>query len=595
MGKKLRAQAKRLCIQVTSKRPISIYIATATGESNEASSDAHTEEYIPLETATPTPTPTSTFPGQCSQPSLQPSIVHSQMDLEAALLDGEQGTLRSHDMGDTQPMTEEEGVVALGSNSMDVHTTKLRNKPKAKKSKPKEFNNRMSPKGLRQLIEKLNDKQKEAIKEIGCVRNFDTCSCSLPLTHGRFRVTEHDVYMTLALPKGPFELCYLDRVVFKVRTVKRQFPTLRGWTNDKVKSREEQEFQVGFGNGALEDSLDETERSAEAQVVHEEEPSNATPEAAEAEHHTVRSKMKALLEDAKKASNEIITNTRVLAGVITKLEKLVPEAHASLKRVRTIAVQTTTAALFAETTLPGKSKITKPVLSPDPYESEDFLLAVDVIEKQFLTSQKSKHHFPQFTPPSFSLGLSQAKNEPTATHLFRHEAKHEEETEETAPATGVVIREVDVDVPLRNVQETSYVGKGEAIMEEVSRRPRTRSMQCSSMQVPTEPQGDNVAPATGIVIRELDVNFPLRDVLEASYVGKGKGIMEGVSMRPTTRSMVSSSTQVPTGMFPPFFFAFSLSLSLTLSLSLSVSSFLFFAMSLSVSLSPCLLFCFNEI
>ncbi|KAJ8425741.1 hypothetical protein Cgig2_007597 [Carnegiea gigantea] len=457
------------------------------------------------------------------------------MDLEAAPLDGEQGTLRSHDMG----------VVALGSNFMGVHTTQLRNKPKIKKRKPKEFNNRMSPKGLRQLIEKLNDKQKEAIKEIRfndflhlqldmipwklavwLVCNFDTCSCSLPLTHGKFRVTEHDVDMTLALPKGPFEvteaksetnssiefksllkrwteqwpdldsvlksgemvdmicsqLYYLDRVVFKVRTIKRQFPTLRGWTNDKVKSREEQEFQVSFGNGALEDYLDETKRPAEAQVVHKEEPSNATPEAAaEAKHDTVRSKMKALLEDAKKASNEIITNTRVLVGVITKLEKLVPEAHASLKRVRTIAAQTTIAALFAETTLSGKSKITKPVLSPDPYKSEDFLLAVDAIEKQFLTSQKSKHHFPQFTPPSFSLGLSQAENEPTATHLFIHEAQHEEETEETAPATGVVIRELDGDAPLCDVQETSYVGKGKAIMEEVSRRLRTRSMQYSSI------------------------------------------------------------------------------------------------------------------
>ena len=88
-------------------------------------------------------------------------------------------------------------------------------------------------------------------------------------------------------------LCYLNRVVFKVWTVKRQFPTLRGWTNDKVKSREEQEFEVGFGKGALEDCLEEIERPDEAQVVHEEEPSNATPKAAaEAEHDTVRSKMK---------------------------------------------------------------------------------------------------------------------------------------------------------------------------------------------------------------------------------------------------------------------------------------------------------------
>jgi len=57
-------------------------------------------------------------------------------------------------------------------------------------------------------------------------------------------------------------------------------PTLRGWTNDKVKSREEKEFEVGFGKDALEDCLDETKRLDEAQVVHEEEPSNATPKAA---------------------------------------------------------------------------------------------------------------------------------------------------------------------------------------------------------------------------------------------------------------------------------------------------------------------------
>ncbi|KAJ8444799.1 hypothetical protein Cgig2_014988 [Carnegiea gigantea] len=288
-------------------------------------------------------------------------------------------------MDDTPPITQEqEGVVALGSNSKGVHTTHLINKPKTEKSKPKEFNNRMSPKGLRQLIEKLNDKQKEAIKEIGfgsflylkvdmipgklalqLVCNFNTCSCSLPLTHGRLRVTEHDVYMTLALPKGLLE-----------------FPTLRGWTNDKIKSREEQEFEVGFGKGALEDRLDEAEVPNEAQKVHEEEPSNATPElAAEAEHDIELSKIKALLKDAKKASNEIITNNCALAGVMTELEKFVPEMHASLKKIRTIAVQTTTEALFAETTLQGKLKSTTPVLSPDSCESEGFLLAIEAIKK----------------------------------------------------------------------------------------------------------------------------------------------------------------------------------------------------------------------
>ena len=68
------------------------------------------------------------------------------MDLEAAPMDGQQGTLRSYDMGDKQPMTqEEEGLVALGSNSMGVHTTQLRNKPKTMTSKPKNSTIRCHP------------------------------------------------------------------------------------------------------------------------------------------------------------------------------------------------------------------------------------------------------------------------------------------------------------------------------------------------------------------------------------------------------------------------------------------------------------------
>jgi len=101
-----------------------------------------------------------------------------------------------------------------------------------------------------------------------------------------------------------------------------------------------------------------------------------------------------LLKDAKKASNGIIINSRVLAGVMMELEKLVPEAHVSLRRVRTIVVQTKTNALFAEITLSGKSRSTTPVLSPDSYESKGFLLAVEAIEKKFLSAQKSKRDFP---------------------------------------------------------------------------------------------------------------------------------------------------------------------------------------------------------
>jgi len=83
-----------------------VYI-TIAADSNEASSDAHIKEYIPLGTVTPIPIPTSTLPTQCSQPSLQPPNVHTQMDVEAASLDGQQGIHRDGDMGDTPPMTKE--------------------------------------------------------------------------------------------------------------------------------------------------------------------------------------------------------------------------------------------------------------------------------------------------------------------------------------------------------------------------------------------------------------------------------------------------------------------------------------------------------
>ena len=69
-------------------------------------------------------------------------------------------------------------------------------------------------------------------------------------------------------------------------------PTLRGWTNDKMKSKEEQEFEVYFGKCALEDRLHEIEMPDEAQAVHKEVPSNATPKCTiEAEYDTVRSKI----------------------------------------------------------------------------------------------------------------------------------------------------------------------------------------------------------------------------------------------------------------------------------------------------------------
>ena len=86
----------------------------------------------------------------------------------------------------------------------------------------KEFNNLTSPKGLGQQIENLNNKQKEAIKEIGfggflhlpvdiisgklavwLVHNVDACPCFLRLAHGRMRVNEHGCAHDVSLFKLP--------------------------------------------------------------------------------------------------------------------------------------------------------------------------------------------------------------------------------------------------------------------------------------------------------------------------------------------------------------------------------------------------------
>ena len=72
-------------------------------------------------------------------------------------------------MGDTPPMTQEqeEEAVPLGSNTEHAITSQLINKVERKKTKVKEINNWMSPKGLRQLTGNLNDKEKKAAKKLG--------------------------------------------------------------------------------------------------------------------------------------------------------------------------------------------------------------------------------------------------------------------------------------------------------------------------------------------------------------------------------------------------------------------------------------------
>ncbi|KAJ8442142.1 hypothetical protein Cgig2_011332 [Carnegiea gigantea] len=190
-----------------------------------------------------------------------------------------------------------------------------------------------------------------------------------------------------------------------------QLPTLRRWTNDEIKSRVGQEFKIRFSRGYLQDTLDMTIITNEEEEANEEEHHNKSVKAeSKVEDKTRASKVKAHFSDGKAAIDLIITNSqgyqnrtgpvgstgsagnrtivwsssgnlansRILAEVMTELEKLLPGAHALLKSVRKVVAKSTNDALIRDTSKKPRSKTL--VLSQDLYESKGFLMEIDAIE-----------------------------------------------------------------------------------------------------------------------------------------------------------------------------------------------------------------------
>lgn len=176
-------------------------------------------------------------------------------------------------------------------------------------------------------------------------------------------------------------LYYLDRVVFKLRSVPRQLPTLRGWTNDEIKCRARQESITRFGRGYLVDTLNNITITDE----------------------------QALFRDGRAAIDLIMTSSRRLVEVIIELEEFIPGACGPLKRVRKVVAESVSDALIGD--MPKASKSRTPVLSQDSYKSEGFLMQIDAIEKQFMGSREKVHDFPQLAIPSFILRVSQKEKE----------------------------------------------------------------------------------------------------------------------------------------------------------------------------------------
>ncbi|KAJ8423658.1 hypothetical protein Cgig2_006237 [Carnegiea gigantea] len=127
-----------------------------------------------------------------------------------------------------------------------------------------------------------------------------------------------------------FMLCYLDRVVFKLRSVPHQLPILRGWTNGEIKD---------WVRCFLEDTLDKTSAIDEKEQVNEE------------EHHSkgVEDEGKAaLFRDGRVVTDLIITNIRRLVEVIIELQDLIPGARPPLKRVRKVVAESMSDALIRD-------------------------------------------------------------------------------------------------------------------------------------------------------------------------------------------------------------------------------------------------------
>ncbi|KAJ8433392.1 hypothetical protein Cgig2_019182 [Carnegiea gigantea] len=211
---------------------------------------------------------------------------------------------------------EQEGSVGLGNAEHEMSK-----KRKIRCKKIKEFNNWMLPKGLRQLIENLNDNVPKCVELTEMMQS--------QVDGGKDSRRNFVTFM----------LCYLDRVVFRLTSVSCQFTMFKGWTNDERKSR------------------DNTTVIDEEEEVNQEECHNKSIEAeAKVEDQTGVSKVKV-------ATDLIITNSQLLADVMIELEELLPGARTRLKRVKKVVAESTSDALSRNTTKTSKSRIL--VLSQD--------------------------------------------------------------------------------------------------------------------------------------------------------------------------------------------------------------------------------------
>ncbi|KAJ8439008.1 hypothetical protein Cgig2_013004 [Carnegiea gigantea] len=177
-------------------------------------------------------------------------------------------------------------------------------KLKIRRVKVNQFNNRMPPKRLWELVENMNDMQKEATRQIsfGGFLHLQVDMISGKLT--LMRVIEHDVHMMLVLPKGSLE----------VVESKNESNTSVAFTRSIDGGKDFRRNFVTFVT---------TVTNEEEQVNEEECHNKSVEDEAIGEDRTRVSRVKALFRDGREATDLIITNSQLLVEGITKLEELI--------------------------------------------------------------------------------------------------------------------------------------------------------------------------------------------------------------------------------------------------------------------------------
>ncbi|KAJ8432170.1 hypothetical protein Cgig2_029011 [Carnegiea gigantea] len=123
-----------------------------------------------------------------------------------------------------------------------------------------------------------------------------------------------------------------------------------------------------------------------------------------------------------------------MAKVITELEEFIPGARTPLKRISKVAAESVSDALIKDR--PRRSESRTPVYSQDSCESEGCLMQIDAIEKHFVGSRDMEDN--------------------------------------GAFVDRSLMRIVEPDLQIRDVQTTTNTKKGKAVLVEALKRRRMR-------------------------------------------------------------------------------------------------------------------------